>query len=236
MFRHHRTLAVILGVLLANLVDAPLVWAVPTPTLGFAWGSGGGSADLGYYFDTPTADLSLDAQHNAIAAALGVWSSVAAVTFEAIPSRTLDSISFTFCSFHTCHPEQPANVLALTSIVLFGTFPLVADVFFNDDVQWEIGNDLGSDAYDLMFTAVHETGHALGLAHSSNPNSVMFPLLDSNQVFAGLNQEDIDGILNLYRRAPVPPHAPVSEPTALVLMASSALPIVVVRRRWMRQP
>ena len=51
-------------------------------------------------------------------------------------------------------------------------------------------------ASDLYQVALHEFGHALGLAHSSDPEAVMYPVATaSNQ---NLDHSDIDGIHALY--------------------------------------
>jgi hypothetical protein len=64
-------------------IGGSAAWGVPVPTSGDGWdGPGLGSADLTYYFGTPTADVTIEAQQRSLVAALGVWSSVAAVTFS----------------------------------------------------------------------------------------------------------------------------------------------------------
>lgn len=45
--------------------------------------------------------------------------------------------------------------------------------------------------------ATHELGHALGLAHSSDPGALMYPAYSYNEGFP-LAEDDIDGIQDLY--------------------------------------
>jgi hypothetical protein len=53
--------------------------------VGEGWdGPGLGSADLTFYFGTPTLDFPLDLQHAALINALDVWASVAALTFTEV--------------------------------------------------------------------------------------------------------------------------------------------------------
>ena len=67
--------------------------------------------------------------------------------------------------------------------------------------------------------ALHEAGHALGLAHSSDPNAVMYAYY---HVASGLTADDIAGIQALYGKpataqppAPAPPvPAPPTQPPA----------------------
>jgi Matrixin len=132
--------------------------AAPFALVGDGWdGPGLGSADLTFYFGTPTLDFPLDLQHAALITALDAWASVAALTFTETPfagqPRTID-FNFETSGF-------PSNVLA------FGFFPVPpnpepigGDILFNDNFLWELGNVLGPAAFDLELVAVHEIGHA----------------------------------------------------------------------------
>ena len=58
---------------------------------------------------------------------------------------------------------------------------IAGDVQFDSSERWEVGNALGGAAFDLVYTAVHEIGHALGLDHSNVAGSVMARTISPNQ-------------------------------------------------------
>jgi hypothetical protein len=66
------------------------------------------------------------------------------------------------------------------------------DILFNSNVQWQIGG-----GYDLETVAVHEFGHALGLAdESTDSNAVMYSSYDGLKT--ALDSDDIAGIQSIY--------------------------------------
>lgn len=61
---------------------------------------------------------------------------------------------------------------------------------------------------NLFQTAVHEIGHLLGLAHSNDPRSTMYPQNKKFDVKYGLADDDVRGIRRLY-----PPKSNKNVPT-----------------------
>ncbi len=52
-------------------------------------------------------------------------------------------------------------------------------------------------AFNLFLVAAHEFGHALGMAHSSDPGSLMYPVYSYDGGYP-LSNDDIMGIQALY--------------------------------------
>ncbi len=73
----------------------------------------------------------------------------------------------------------------------FGGVTEAGDIQVNTAMGFHIGSD-----YDLYTVLLHETGHALGLAHAANPAEVMFE--DYHGVVSGLAPGDVAGIQALY--------------------------------------
>jgi Matrixin/Putative peptidoglycan binding domain len=90
--------------------------------------------------------------------------------------------------------EFGANTLAHSG---YPVSDLSGDVHFNDALAWTAE---GVGGQDLLASTLHELGHSLGLAHSSDPDSVMQP---AHHGMHDLGADDILGIRTLY-----PPTAP----------------------------
>ncbi|XP_076996454.1 matrix metalloproteinase-25 [Tamandua tetradactyla] len=96
-----------------------------------------------------------------------------------------------------------------------GEHPISGDTHFDDEEFWTFGSKDG-EGTDLFAVAVHEFGHALGLGHSSAPDSIMRPFyqgpVGAPQEFR-LSQDDRDGLQQLYGKAPqTPDEAPTGKP------------------------
>ena len=200
--------------------SAELVAGQPTASLGNSaqyvatngdgWdGPGQNPATLYYYFSHLTAQLPESSVKSEILRAMGEWAKVVQVTWlpggSATGNRTVNLLfgtgdhgdGFPFDGrggvlAHTFFPSPP------------NPEPIAGDMHFDDAESWHIGSD-----YDLFSVAMHESGYALGMGTSDNPNSVMYPYYGMR---TGLSEDDKATILTLYAAQPGNP-----TPTQLAL-------------------
>ncbi|OCT93197.1 matrix metalloproteinase-18 [Xenopus laevis] len=157
--------------------------------------------DLTYRIQNYTPDMTRDEVDQAIQKAFKVWSDVTSLTFTRI-HETVSDIEILFASKD--HKDflpfdGPSGVLAHA----FAPGDNIGgDTHFDADEKWTTGS-IGTN---LFLVAVHEFGHSLGLDHSKDPNSLMYPIYRYiNPNAFQLSQDDINGIHSLY----VPKEKPV---------------------------
>jgi regulation of enolase protein 1 (concanavalin A-like superfamily) len=166
-------------------------------TVGDGWdGPGQGSADLGYHVQSSTPQVGSPTVQAEIVRALDEWSRHIQVTWHQAASphanRSLTILwgvgehgdGYPFGDDVLAHAFYQAPVTPE---------PLAGDVHFNDAFAWGVGN---SSRYDIFSVMLHEAGHSLGLAHSGDPDDVLYP------IYRGIVQElatgDIAAARHLY--------------------------------------
>ncbi|MCP4715371.1 MAG: matrixin family metalloprotease [Deltaproteobacteria bacterium] len=136
-------------------------------------------------------NITASAKLTAFQEALAAWTAVATST-----------VQFSYGGITTSHAYgandgqnitdfgslEESSRLGEATVRFTGDYITDADVRINSDREWDL-------VEDVKITAMHEYGHALGLAHSANPSALMYEFASGQ---TGLHQDDIDGISALY--------------------------------------
>ncbi|CAO2642061.1 Matrix metalloproteinase-25, partial [Lemmus lemmus] len=146
--------------------------------------------------------------------ALDVWAVESGLTFKEVDSQHQEPdilIHFSRGYHQDSYPfDGPGGTLAHAFFP--GEHPISGDTHFDDEETWTFRSQDG-EGTDLFAVAVHEFGHALGLGHSSAPNSIMRPFYQGpvgDPEKYRLSQDDRDGLQQLYGKVS---HTPYDKPT-----------------------
>uniref|UniRef100_A0A4W5RQA2 Matrix metallopeptidase 20b (enamelysin) n=1 Tax=Hucho hucho TaxID=62062 RepID=A0A4W5RQA2_9TELE len=141
-----------------------------------------------------TSDLPHSTVDSLIESALSVWARASTLTFVRLRTQRAD-IMVEFSTFE--HGDAyPFDGSKGTLAHAFGPGEGIGgDAHFDDDETWTAG----SKGFNLYLVAAHEFGHSLGLRHSQNPESLMYPTYKSSRSSHNLlSKEDISIINSLY--------------------------------------
>lgn len=166
-------------------------------------------ADITYVFVNGTDKLEGDVERDLVRRAFALWAAPTLLTFtEVTDSSTADIVVGWASGDHGDGDpfDGPGDVLAHAS------FPNPYDnsqvfLHFDDDERWV---DSETQNVDLLTVAAHEIGHTLGLAHSSDPNALMYPSYSGP--YRTLGDDDIAGVQALYGVGSAPEPAPEVPP------------------------
>ncbi|NOQ75154.1 MAG: matrixin family metalloprotease [Crocinitomix sp.] len=158
-------------------------------------GAGLGCADLTYHFENGTPDIAGAGEEVIVENAMAEWVLHAGLTFTETGTVGLaNSIDISWASGDHGDGnafDGPSGTLAHAYYPQYG-----GEMHFDEAETWTTGGG----GIDLFAVAVHELGHALGLAHSDNGSAVMAPYYAG--AITGLHSDDIAGIQALYSSTP----------------------------------
>ncbi|KAM8768733.1 matrix metalloproteinase-20 [Acanthopagrus schlegelii] len=140
-----------------------------------------------------TRDLPRYTVDSLVDSAFSVWARASGLTFVRSHTRSADiMVEFLTNQHGDLYPfDGPRGTLAHAFSPGSG---VGGDTHFDDDEHWTAGET----GFNLFIVAAHEFGHALGLKHSTNPESLMYPTYKSSRPANILSREDVANINALY--------------------------------------
>ncbi|XP_030058245.1 matrix metalloproteinase-20-like [Microcaecilia unicolor] len=167
-----------------------------------------------------TSSLSRPEVDKAVEMGLKAWSEAAPLNFVRSEQGEADIvISFETGDHGDSYPfDGPRGTLAHAFAPGEG---LGGDTHFDNAEKWT----MGVNGFNLFTVAAHEFGHALGLAHSTDPTALMYPTYRYQHPYGfRLPKDDVKGIQALYgarqgiKERPFvpnrPPHIPQKQPNS----------------------
>ncbi|KAK0395890.1 hypothetical protein QR680_001476 [Steinernema hermaphroditum] len=95
-------------------------------------------------------------------------------------------------SFEERKPKESHDITGISAAETHG-----ARILLWNDQQWSYRNKNSTlGVTNLYHTLLHEIGHVLGMEHSQNPDSIMYPTFTSEK--KDIDQEDVDNVRKLY--------------------------------------
>ncbi len=133
--------------------------------------------------------------------ALDQWSSVANINFAQVSDNGLPfnnpNANFGNIRFGAHVIDGKLSVLAHAYYPRTDGQTMAGDVHFDNSETWRVNSlDGNFNTFDIFYVAMHEIGHSIGLAHSTNPNSVMAPYYSESK--NSLQSDDIAGARYIY--------------------------------------
>jgi len=168
---------------------------------------------------TPTNQMSRDVVRRELTYALRLWETHTRLSFtETWNDEKADIQVFFHRDYHgDGYPfDGPGAVLAHA---FFPGAGRGGDAHFDADETWSEARGITRDDTSLFAVAVHEFGHSLGLSHSSDKTSLMFPWYSSVPQGHSLPKDDLEAIQHLYgasEDSPYPTYPEYPGPTSTV--------------------
>lgn len=176
-------------------------------------------SELTYYIQSYADGISISQQDDIFAESFETWAEVTNLSFYRVNSPGQADIVVGFGSYGHCQLYSTINTTCSHSssfdgngnVLAHAYFPgqgvISGDTHFDADEQWTTSNS-DPNGISLLSVAVHEIGHSLGLDHSNDIYSVMYPSYDGSNIKITLGDSDVARIRELYGSSGVPPRQP----------------------------
>lgn len=150
------------------------------------------------------------------------WEKHSGLTFEMVNNKGQADLKIKF-QFQDHQDGYPFDGRGSTLAHAF--YPRTGDIHFDDDEYFTDNYKNDYEQYTLRLIAAHEIGHALGLSHSSEEGSLMYPIYQQFNSTYELAEDDRRGIQTLYGKPAIEQPTVTVFPKLTSTQASNVLPV-----------